>query len=331
MKLSDIGERKAIKIISSLITKSNIAVGIGDDCAALDFGKNFLLVSTDMVSKNTHLPEIMTPWQIGWFSTAINLSDIAAKGGKPLGVVLSLGLPKTLDETVLKELIKGADSCVRKYQTAIVGGDTKENPTITISGTAFGIVPKDQFMARKGARAGDIVAVTGSLGKAAAGYYAIINNIKNKRKLSKGLMEPQPRVKEGITLAKTKAATSCMDISDGLASSLYQLQEVNNVGFEIDLSKMPVANELKQLKKQCPDINETELVLYFGGDYELLLVIRPQMFEKAKNAVEKTGGMLTPIGKVTDTKKNYVIYNKCKKTLKNKGYEHFVDHKDLFN
>ena len=93
-KLSDLGERRVIRLISNILSKGDEIVGIGDDCAALEFGEEYLLVSTDMIYKKTHVPEIMTPWQIGWFVVAINLSDIAAKGGKPLGLVLSLGLPR---------------------------------------------------------------------------------------------------------------------------------------------------------------------------------------------------------------------------------------------
>ena len=97
-KLSDLGERKAIQLISEILSKGDVAVGIGDDCAAIDMGEEYLLVSTDMISQKTHIPEQMTPFQIGWFIVAINLSDIAAKGGMPLGLVLSFGLPKETSE-----------------------------------------------------------------------------------------------------------------------------------------------------------------------------------------------------------------------------------------
>ena len=226
-KLSDLGERKAINLISDVLSEGNVAVGIGDDCAAFDFGEKYLLVSTDMISEKTHIPKMMTPWQIGWFVVAINLSDIAAKGGKPLGVVLSLGLPKETSDIFLKNLMNGADKCAVQYGTVIVGGDTKENPMITICGSVFGIVNKNEFMSRKGMTIGDIVMVTGNLGKAAAGYYALKYGMK-KMDFLKGFLEPKPRINEGLMLAKIKTVTSCMDISDGLSSSLYQLQEINN-------------------------------------------------------------------------------------------------------
>ncbi len=320
--LSDLGERRAIKLISNILSKDKVAVGIGDDCAAFDFRENYLLVTTDMISEKTHIPKIMSPWQIGWFIVAINLSDIAAKGGKPIGLVLSLGLPKNTSEQFLIDLMKGADKCATKYNTTIVGGDTKENDKITLCGTALGLVKKDEFMSRKGAKPGDIVAITGTLGKAAAGYYAFKHGIKNKETL-KGFLEPNPRIKEGIVLAKTKLVTSSMDISDGLSSSLYQLQDLNKVGFEIDEEKIPLSPTLLKLKgKQDFDLYSN--AIHFGGDYELLVTMPKNTFKEAQKTIESTGNSLTMIGRVTKGKK-IVIKNKDKiQTLENRGYEHFI-------
>lgn len=325
MKLSDIGEREAIKIISSILTEAENTVGIGDDCAAVSLDEDFLLVSSDMINSETHVPKDMTSWQIGWFSTAVNLSDIAAKGGKPLGILLSLGLPRTLDDSFLRDLMKGADKCATTYDTFILGGDTKENPYITVAGTAFGMVSKNNFMARRGAKIGDIVAVTGTLGKAAVGYYSLKYGLKNKNILSKGLMEPKPRVKEGMALAESNAVSSSMDISDGFASSIYQLSELNSVGFEIDSSNLPIASELKDLKSQFSDMDMVELALYSGGDYELLVTVTPSMFEVASKSVMEEGCSLVPVGKVISSSENYVIANGKKESLSNEGYEHFVN------
>jgi len=315
-KLSDLGERQAIRLISKILSEGDIAVGIGDDCAVLDFGDEYLLVSTDMIFQETHIPKVMTPWQIGWFIVAINLSDIAAKGGRPLGLVLSLGLPKDTTELFLKELMNGANDCATKNGTTIVGGDTKENSQITICGTAFGTVRKDEFMSRKGAKPGDVVAVTGTLGKAGAGYFALQHGMKDN--ILKDILEPQPRIKEGRTLAKQKIVASCMDISDGLSSSLYQLQELNKVGFEIKKDCIPLSPSLLDLSKKHTEMDVYEYALHFGGDYELLLTIPPDAFGQAK---EK----LTAIGTVTKEQGITLIDGASKTTLKNKGYEHFKD------
>jgi len=321
-KLSDLGERKAIRLISNILSKGDEAVGIGDDCAALDFGEEYLLVSTDMISKKTHIPKIMTPWQIGWFVVAINLSDIAAKGGHPLGLVLSLGLPRDTSESYLEELTRGADACATTYNTSIIGGDTKENPSLTICGTVFGTVKKDEFMSRIGAKHGDIVAVTGTLGKAGGGISAMQSNMEDPRMLE-GLLEPKPRLKEGMTLAREKVVTSCIDISDGLSSSLYQLKELNNVGFEIDMKKIPLSQMLVKLAVENDKLDINEYSLHFGGDYELLLTVPPDEFVKIQRIVEKIGNHLTNIGKVTENCDICAVDGSVKKTLPNKGYEHF--------
>jgi thiamine-monophosphate kinase len=326
MKLNDLGERNLIKEILSIIDQDPIAVGPGDDCAAIESGDQYILVTTDMITKSTHLHENIKPFQIGWFIVAINLSDISAKGGIPLGIVVSVGLPEDLEVQFLSDMVTGMNDCARKFSTAIIGGDMKSNPEITLSGTAIGKVQKDEFMGRKGCNPGDLVAVTGSLGDAAAGYYALIRSL-DKNKYSnciRSLFEPIPRLFEGQTLSKSGAVTCCMDISDGLAASLYQLGEVNEVGFEIDLSKIPTSSNAVKIADRL-DIPVQDLSLYFGGDYELILTLKPEMSD---NVIEKfrneTGTELTVIGKVIEKKYNYLIINDERMDLENRGYEHFT-------
>jgi len=324
-KLSDLGERKAIHLISNIFMQGEVAVGIGDDCAALEIGKKYLLFSSDMISQKTHILKEMTPFQIGWFIVSINLSDIAAKGGTPLGLVLSFGLPKETSEDFLKKLAKGANICATTFGTYIIGGDMKESSEINICGTAIGIVEKDIFMSRKGAKPEDIIAVTGSLGKAGAGYYSLKSKI-HKAKLTKLLFEPKPRIKEGKELAKLKCVTSCMDISDGLSSSLYQLQEVNNTGFEININDIPISTELIELQKERKKLDIHKIAFHFGGDYELLLTLQKNKFKETEESLKKIGGELTAIGKVTKNKKINIYDGKVRKPLENMGYEHFKTH-----
>ncbi|MEF8879353.1 MAG: thiamine-phosphate kinase [Candidatus Thermoplasmatota archaeon] len=318
--IEDLGERKAINLISEFLTRGSEAIGIGDDCAAFKLNDDYLLISTDMICEKTHIPDKMTPWEIGWFIVAINLSDIAAKGGKPLGIVLSLGLPKKTSEDFLKKLMKGADECATEYNCSIVGGDTKENSNFTIAGTAFGLVDKKLFMSRRGAEIGDIIAVTGDLGKAGAGYYSLKNNLKNK-KLQLGLTKPYTRIKEGKILSETGMINCCMDISDGLSSSLYQLKDINKVGFKIYRNQIPVSDTAKFLSDR-KDFDLDFNVLHFGGDYELLLTLNPENFEKVKEKIEKNNSSLTKIGVVTQQKK-IIIEDKNTQILENKGFEHF--------
>ena len=323
--LGDIGERAAIRRIAEILTKDTNSIGIGDDCAAIDFGNEYLLITSDSMYQRTHIPIQMTPYQMGWFVVAINLSDIAAKGGTPLGLVLSFGFPKHTSEQFFTQVIRGADACAVAFGTTIVGGDTKEMQEITLCGTAFGTVKKAEFMSRSGIHPGDVVAVTGTLGKAGAGYYTLNHRISEK-KLFKAFFEPLPRLKEGQLLAKQHSATSSMDLSDGLSASLYQLQEINNVGFEIQKTALPLAVELRLLQRKNKDVDLDSIALHFGGDYELLVTMSAEAYEKAQKLLRKHGRNLTRIGMVTK-KKNIVVFDGEKKwILKNKGYEHFKKH-----
>jgi thiamine-monophosphate kinase len=266
-----------------------------------------------MINEHTHIPEKSKPYWIGWHVVAVNLSDIAAKGGKPLGVSVALGLPESYNTKFLKELSKGMSDCAKKYSTKIVGGDTKENKTLTLCGSAVGVVNKKNIMLRKGAKPGDVICVTGTLGKSSAGLYS-----KNPKKV----LMINPRVKEGIALAETKAVTSCMDISDGLASSVYQLGVLNKAGFEIDYELLPYASDAKKVSEKF-GIPLNELLLYSGGDYELLLAVKKSKLRNAVNTLKNVGTKLTPVGVITKNKENILIKENKKTVLENRGWEHF--------
>ena len=144
-------------------------------------------------------------------------------------------------------------------------------------------------------------------------------------KNTKGFFEPIPRLKEGMMLAGLKVVNSCMDISDGLSSSLYQLHKLNDVGFEIEKEKIPLAQDLIRLASQ-EKIDAYDYGLHFGGDYELLLTVPPDKFEKAKRNIEKTDTTLTSIGHVTKNRKIYSVDKGSKIILPSRGYQHFRVH-----
>ncbi len=318
-QLQEIGEREAIEHIRKILDQGDFPLGLTDDCAAIEMGKNYLLASTDMINERTHMPIGMTAYDMGWHVIAVNLSDIASKGGEPLGLEVAVGLPRGKDLEFLEDMAQGMDSCARKYGTAIAGGDTKECYEVTLVGTAFGIVPKNRIMLRSGAHAGDIVAVTGNLGKGSVGYHSLKHGLDIESAVRK-MFQPEPRMAEGLALSKSGAATSCMDISDGLASTVYQMCEQSGVSMEIDSDKLPRTEEVAQIDF----IPREELLLYFGGDYELLVTIKKGNLRKAKTAVKKAGGVLTEIGIVTEPQDtNKLIKGGEMEILENRGYEHF--------
>jgi thiamine-monophosphate kinase len=318
-ELREIGEREAIEHIRKILDQGDFPLGLTDDCAAIEMGKNYLLVSTDMINERTHMPVGMTAYDMGWHVIAVNLSDIASKGGEPLGLEVAVGLPRQKDIEFLEDMAQGMDSCARKYGTAIAGGDTKECYEVTLVGTAFGVVPKNKIMLRGGAHKGDIVAVTGNLGKGAVGYQALKHGLDIESAVRK-MFRPEPRMAEGVALSKSGLATSCMDISDGLASTAYQMCDESGVSMEIDFDKLPRTEEISQIDFVPKD----ELMLYFGGDYELLVTIKKGNMRKAKSAVKKAGGVLTGVGIVTESQEaNKLIKAGEMEILENRGYEHF--------
>jgi len=301
MQLKDLGERKIINMLAKYFEIEYL-----DDCATLPFNDSFLLITTDMVNEKTHFPEGTKPYHIGWFSVAVNLSDIAAKGGKPLGITLSIGIPRDMDINFINEFAHGAKECASRFDVPILGGDTKEMDFVTICGTAFGIIKQKEFISRYGMREGDVVCVTGKLGK--AGY--ALSNIK-KRNAINSLLLVMPRVREGMAIASLKIATSSMDISDGLASSLYQLSILNKKGFRIYGKKIPIARGAKK-----------EHALYSGGDYELLFTMPKGKIKIAKQKL-KSMCSLTEIGEVIGERKVLLVEDEREEIMENKGYEHF--------
>ena len=324
-KLGTIGERKAIDLVKSILSPGNedIAVGPGDDCAAIKINDNYIVITTDMATEKTHFPPNITPYQIGWHIVAINLSDLAAKGAKPLGVVIAAGLPESYDVKFLEDMFEGMNSCALTYDTAIIGGDMKSHDSITLTGTAIGKVPQSEFMSRLGAKKGDLLCVTGTIGNAGLGYYSLKHKqVPENRAAFVGLFEPKPKLAEGMALAKSGVVTSCMDISDGLANSLYQLAELNQVGFDLFFDDIPIAPKAFELAEKL-SIPIEDLTIYFGGDYELVVTIKSDSWDLAREAVRAAGAKLSQIGIVTEKRELNLIKEGSKEELKNRGFEHF--------
>src|SRR4030065_2538714 len=170
--LGTLGERETIRLIEKII-KSDATIGPGDDCAALDLGDRFLLVTTDMMVTRAHIPKGMSPYDIGWSIVAVNLSDIAAMGGSPLGVVTAIGITRGHPIDFIEQMADGMNDCAGRFNTTIVGGDTKEHDDLVLCGTALGLVSKKGILLRKGGKPGDLIAVTGSLGRAGSGLFSL--------------------------------------------------------------------------------------------------------------------------------------------------------------
>jgi thiamine-monophosphate kinase len=316
--LHTIGERKAIELVREILD-SRADLGQNDDCAVLEFGNHHLLLTTDVIIEGKHFPKGTDGKDIGWLVTAVNLSDIASMGGKPLGLVVSCALPRKTEASFFKGIARGMRDCAAEHGTEVVGGDTKEGPTLSLSGCALGFVQKDRTLFRRGARPGDVLAVTGKLGSAAAGYHSLKHGkARESRRHLRSLLRPNPLVEEGMLLSETGKVTSCIDLSDSLASCLHQLGDASGVGFEVELEKIPASRVVSKM-----NLERREAALYFGGDYQLLMTMKKRDFPTLEKKLGKMGTDLTLIGKATRKRDKVLITREGLESLENRSYEHF--------
>ena len=303
-----IGERDLIRRISVILGGVE-----NDDCAVIDVGERYLVASTDMLHRRTDFPDIMNPWQMGWMTVAVNLSDIAAMGAEPAGVLIAAGLPPEADGYFIDELFSGFAECAALYGTRILGGDTDSHRELTITGTSLGFVEKELILRRRGARVGDLLCITGSLGAAGGGLWAWQKGVESE--LVTSLLEPEPRLREGRALAKSGSVTAMMDNSDGLALSLSDLSEVSGVGFLVHQDKIPLAPGLAEM---VGEENALEMAMSAGGDFELVFTLCPSGLEAARKACD-----LTVIGEVVE-EGLWMERAGQKREIVGKGYEHRI-------
>lgn len=306
---SGIGERELIRRISEILGGVE-----NDDCAVIDAGERYLVATTDMLHRLTDFPDIMNPWQMGWMSVAVNLSDIAAMGADPSGILLATGLPPEADLYFIDELFSGFADCAGYYGTKVIGGDTDSHQELTITGSALGFVEKDLILRRRGARVGDLLCTTGSLGGAGAGLWTWKHGDLESEFIVK-LLEPEPRLKEGRALAKSQAVTAMMDNSDGLALSLSDLSEVSRVGFVVYEDRLPI---IPGLEDMVGHEEAVDIVMSAGGDFELVFTVNPERLTAARRASD-----LTMIGEVVE-EGTWMESSGEKKRIEPKGYEHRI-------
>ncbi len=328
----ELGERKIIEIILKCLEEMpNMPVPFGDDVSAVNIGHGKLaIIKTDMLVGKTDVPPRMSFRQAARKAAVMNISDLAAKGVEPVAILASIGIPRSLKEIDIEQIGIGLNDGAREYDAYVLGGDTNEASDLVISCTAFGICEKQHLMKRSGARPGDIVAVTGFFGKTASGLKILLEKLSTPPKIGRALVDsvlmPCARVKEGLALAQTHAVTASIDSSDGLAWSLHEISRASNVGFIVD--SLPVAPEAEEFAKRH-NLNVTELTLYGGEEYELVVTIRPKLWERAKKAVETVGTALIRIGLV---KKGKALLLKRKGEtvpIEARGWEHFKTVKEF--
>ena len=280
------GEFGLIEWIRGQFRVPDGVLGIGDDCAVLPQVTGMeTLVTTDMLVEGVHfLLEDIDPYRLGWKSAAVNLSDIAGMGGKPVGTFLSVALPKRLDDSFLEGFFKGYKDLSERFDCPLLGGDTTASPDrICINVTVLGACEAGRSRKRSAAQPGDLVCVTGPLGDSAAGLRVVLERVgRNNRAdtpddeavLVERHYRPMPRVTEGIMLASTPGVNAMMDISDGIGSDLRHILEESGKGARVDVRSLPLSAELRAVCARR-GWDPVEPALDGGEDYELLFTCRP--------------------------------------------------------
>ena len=310
--LKEVGERHLIENIMSVIRPSPGTIGTKDDAAVIPVNGDVVACS-DIVTFERHMPTGMSFEKFGWTAAAVNFSDLAAMGARPIGILASLAMPEDMDESELYDIMSGLDQCAEFVGTTIVGGDTKPGNG-TISCTALGTMEGRRPMMRNGANIGDLVAVTGGLGGAAAGFRAIENGLEAEEAIFK-LMTPIPLVYEGIELSDCGKVTSCIDLSDGLATAANTICEQSHVGMEIVYEFLPIDQDVDEVSERLR-IPKKDLVLGWGGEYELMFTFPKSEIETLQN----TGVFFSIIGHVTDDDGAYLMEDEKRVRLENGCY-----------
>ena len=268
---------------------------LGDDAAAIRPPAGTVAVlSIDSLVEGTHFRAASPADRIGAAAAAVSLSDLAAKGAEPTALLLAIVVPPGTPQRWAEAVARGAERMAQRYGMALVGGDTKPGPVRTVVSSVVGWAREGALAPRSGARPGDLLATTGTVGRGGAAAARLFRTRRPDRRALVEMLDVRPRVTEGVALARI--AHAMLDTSDGLAEAARLLADASRVRVEVDWDRLPLA---PSLRKPSLSPAERRRRAFYGGDYELLLALPPRSFPAARTAVRGAGGRLTAIGRVT--------------------------------
>jgi thiamine-monophosphate kinase len=307
--------------------QDNVIQGIGDDCAVCRIGENRVsLFTTDTLVESVHFDRSWHPADLlGRKAASVNISDIAAMGGAPQYALLSLGISRLCDQEWVDGFLYGFREVLEEYNISLIGGDTiKSGELFMVSVTVIGEMADDKVCYRSGAKEGDLIWVSGYLGEAAAGLEICRNKYQTTeqyRSLIMAHINPEPKVKLGMQLAKSGLPHAMMDISDGLATDLAHICKASKVGAEIMASEIPLS---KVILKAAGELKRDPLgfALQGGEDYQLVFTSSPENKEKVISLGKTVGQKVSCVGRIVPGSRVFLCTDEEKQDITYKGYEH---------
>lgn len=331
-----VSERECIQRILQYVQSQDreyLIKGIGDDCAVLKKdGDTCLLLTTDTLVEGVHFDLAWhPPYLLGRKCASINLSDVAAMGGQPRTCLLSVGFPGSVPAW-FDDFMTGFTSVLAEHKTLLVGGDTvKSREGIILSVTVMGEGDRKQICYRSGAKPGDLIWVSGSLGNAAAGLELCrsgqcrsAENTGKWQNLIHAHLDPQPQVDLGRILSSSGFIHAMMDISDGLATDLAHLCDESGVGAEVQRDLLPVSRLLENAATEFGE-DIFDWILAGGEDYQLLFTTGAADEQELLRLVsEKSGPAISCIGRITEESGVFLCNGSERREISYQGYDHFA-------
>ncbi len=312
MKVKEIGEFGLIDRITKKSKKKDVLIGIGDDAAVVKTKKGLEILTTDCLVEGDHFKkDWFTPQQIGMKAIEINVSDVAAMGGIPKYVLVSLCLPEDIDVDFIEDMYKGMWKTCGKYNIEIIGGNMTHSKQIIISITLTGEVSKKNLLLRSGAKIGDYIFVSGPIGNGRAGLRVFQENLEDFSQVKKKYLEPRARLDFALKIAPY--VNSMIDISDGLAPEIKHICDESKCGAIIYKEKIPINDDVKSTARAL-DEDEYNYALFGGEDFELVYTV-------TKNNLKNVQGYI--VGEIVKGNEINLQDRGITKIIKEKGYDHF--------
>lgn len=325
--LRSLGEFGLIERLTGLLSCPPPGVlGIGDDTAVLPPSRGPLLATTDSMVENVHFRlDWTSPEDLGWKLLAQNVSDIASMGGRPTWALVSVAAPPTTEVAWLEALYRGLREMAEASQVSLVGGDTVSAGCLTLTVALLGEAPTGRPVLRSGARSGDTLLVTGTLGDSRAGLELLRRGIRDPglEGCLRAHHRPQPRLAEGLAAAEVPGVHAMIDLSDGLSGDLRHLGAASGLGAVVEAEALPISPVCRAACERL-GLDALEVALAGGEDYELLIAADPAAAGAVAERVAAAGGSLTPIGRMAAEAAFLCRRGGVEEPLESVSWDHFA-------